>query len=135
MISLHADSKMTEMNLSPKQKETHIEKRLVVVVGFAGGEMGWEFEISRCKLLAHRIDKQQGPKVLLLFGCVQLLGTPWTAVPQTFLTFTVCQSLLRFMSIESVMLSNHLILCWPLFFCLQSFPAPGSFLMSQLFAF
>ena len=51
MISLHADSKMTEMNLSPKQNETHIEKRLVVVVGFAGGEMGWEFEISRCKLL------------------------------------------------------------------------------------
>ena len=110
------------MNLSPKQKETHIEKRLVVVVGFAGGEMGWEFEISRCKLLAHRIDKQQGPKVLLLFGCVQLLGTPWTAVPQTFLTFTVCQSLLRFMSIESVMLSNHLILCLTLLLLLSIFP-------------
>ena len=37
------------------------------------------------------------------------------------------------MSIESVMPSNHLILCHPLL-CLQSFPASGSFLMSQLFA-
>ena len=61
-------------------------------------------------------------RVLLLFGCVQLLGTPWTAVPQTFLTFTVCQSLLRFMSIESVMLSNHLILCLTLLLLLSTFP-------------
>ena len=35
--------------------------------------------------------------------------------------FTISQSLLRFMSIESVMLSNYLILCCPLLFCLQSF--------------
>ena len=38
------------------------------------------------------------------------------------------------MSIESVRLSNHLILCRPLFSCPQSFPASGSFQMSQLFA-
>ena len=38
------------------------------------------------------------------------------------------------MSIELVMLSNHLILCCPFFCCLQSFPASGSSLMSQLFA-
>ena len=38
------------------------------------------------------------------------------------------------MSIESVMLSNHLILCCPLSSCPQSFPASGSFQMSQLFA-
>ena len=37
------------------------------------------------------------------------------------------------MSIESVMTSNHLILCRPLSSCLQSFPASGSFPMSQLF--
>ena len=45
-----------------------------------------------------------------------------------------CQwwSLLKFMSIESVMPSNHLILCHTLF-CLQSFPAAGSFPMSQFF--
>ena len=42
------------------------------------------------------------------------------------------QSLLKFMSIESVMLSNRLILCHSSF-CLQSFPASGSFPMIQFF--
>ena len=43
------------------------------------------------------------------------------------------QSLLRLISIELVMPSNHLILCWPLLLCLQSFPASGSFQRSQFF--
>ena len=42
-------------------------------------------------------------------------------------------SLPELMSIESVMTSNHLILCHPLSSCLQSFPTSGSFQMSQLF--
>ena len=42
--------------------------------------------------------------------------------------------LLKFMSIESVMPSNHLIFCCPLFSCPQSFPASGSFPMGWLFA-
>ena len=41
-------------------------------------------------------------------------ATPWTAVPQASLSFTISQSLLKLMSIESVMPSNHLILCHPL---------------------
>ena len=41
---------------------------------------------------------------------VQLLVTPWTAARQASLSFTIYQSLLKFMSIELVMLSNHLIL-------------------------
>ena len=45
---------------------------------------------------------------------------------------TISHSLLKFMPIESVILSNHLILCRP-FFCLQSSPASGSFPVSQLF--
>ena len=45
------------------------------------------------------------------------------------LSFTISQSLLKLMSVESVMPSNHLILVIP-FSCLQSFPASGSFLMS-----
>ena len=44
-------------------------------------------------------------------GQVWLFATPWTAASQASLSFTISQSLLRFMSIESVMLSNHLILC------------------------
>ena len=41
---------------------------------------------------------------------VQLFDTPWTAAHQAPLSSTISQSLLKFMSIESVMLSNHLIL-------------------------
>ena len=64
---------------------------------------------------------------------VQLFATPWTAAWQASLSFTISLSLLRFMPIESVMLSNHLILCHPLLICLQSFPGSGSFPMSWLF--
>ena len=51
----------------------------------------------------------------LLFSYVQLIATPWTASLQVSLSFTVSQSLLRLMCIESVMPANHLILCRPLF--------------------
>ena len=45
---------------------------------------------------------------------VQLFATPWTAAHQASLSFTISQSLLKLMSIESVMPFNHLILCRPL---------------------
>ena len=45
---------------------------------------------------------------------------------------TICQSVLKPMSIESMMPSNHLILCRPLLLCLQSFPASRSFPESAL---
>ena len=44
-------------------------------------------------------------------SCVQLLATRWTVAPQASLSITNSQSLLKLMSIESVMPSNHLILC------------------------
>ena len=47
-------------------------------------------------------------------SCVQLFVTPWTAARQASLSFTNSQSLLKLMSIESVMPSNHHILCCPL---------------------
>ena len=43
-----------------------------------------------------------------------LQSTPWNAACQALLSTTISQSLLKFMSTESVMLSNHLILCCPL---------------------
>ena len=48
-------------------------------------------------------------------------------------SITSSQSLLKLMSIESMIPSNHLILCHPFSSCLQSFPKTGSFQMSQLF--
>ena len=57
----------------------------------------------------------------LLFSCAQLFATPWTAARQASLSFS--QSLLRLMSIESVMSSNHLILCYPLLLLPSVFPS------------
>ena len=49
--------------------------------------------------------------------------TPWTAACQASLSFTISRSLLKFMSIESVMPSNHLILCHCLLFLPSIFPS------------
>ena len=66
-------------------------------------------------------------------SCVQLFVTAWTAAHQPSLSITRSQSLLRFMSIESVMPSNISSSVIP-FSCLQPFPASGSFPMSQFFS-
>jgi len=57
-----------------------------------------------------------------LLSHVWLFATPWTAACQTSLSITNCWSLLRLMSIESVMPSNHLILCRPLLLPPSIFP-------------
>ena len=64
---------------------------------------------------------------------VQLFVTPWPAARQASLCITNSWSLLKLTSIESLMPSNHLILCHPLVLCPQSFLASGSFPMSWLF--
>ena len=64
---------------------------------------------------------------------VQLFATPWTAACQSSLSITNSRSLPKLKFIESVMPSNHLILCRPLLLLPSIFPASGSFPMSQLF--
>ena len=64
---------------------------------------------------------------------VQLFVTSCTAARQASLSITIPPSLLKLMSIESVMPSNHLILCCPLLLLPSIFPASGSFPMSQFF--
>ena len=54
---------------------------------------------------------------------VRLFVTPWAAARQASLSITNSRSLLRLMSIESVMPSNHLILCRPLFLLPSVFPS------------
>ena len=54
---------------------------------------------------------------------VQLFAAPWTAARQASPSFTTSLSLLRLMSIESVMPSNHLILCCPLLLLPSIFPS------------
>ena len=98
----------------------------------------------------HSWLKQHQHQSVQSLSHVQLFVTPWTASSQASLSITKSQSLLKLMSIQSVMPSNHLILCCPLLFlpsrshpaiassvvpfsCLQSFPASGCIKVSQLF--
>ena len=60
--------------------------------------------------------------------CVQYFATPWTAARQASLSITNSQSLLKLMSIETVMPSNHLILCHPLLLL------PSIFLSTRVFS-
>ena len=65
-------------------------------------------------------------------GCVWFFATPWAAARQASLSFTISQSFPKLMSIESVMPSNHLILCCPLLLP-SIFPSIGVFPTSWLF--
>ena len=66
---------------------------------------------------------------------VLLFATPWTAARQASLSITNFQSLLKLMSIEPVVPSNHLIFCCPLLLLLPSiFPSIRVFLINGLFA-
>ena len=65
--------------------------------------------------------------LLLLFIHIQLFAPPWTAAHQASLSFIISQSLLKLMSIESVMPSNHLIFCLPLLLLPSIFPRIRSF--------
>ena len=81
-----------------------------------------------------RSEHYCGLKFLLFSDChVWFFVTLWTAARQASLSFTISQSLLKFMCIESVMVSNRLISAALFSFCLQSFPSSGSFPVSRLF--
>ena len=56
-------------------------------------------------------------------SCVWLFVTPWTVACQASLSISTSRSLLKLMSIKSVMPSNHLILCHPLLLPLSIFPS------------
>ena len=64
-----------------------------------------------------------------LLSCVRLFENPWIAAYQAPLSSNVSQSLIKFMSVETVLLYNISSSVSP-FSCPQSFPASGSFLMS-----
>ena len=96
--------------------------------------LSWHYLLKRLiifspmKLLLHLCQKSAGniyPVLLSIqsLSCVQLFATSWTAVYQASLSITNSQSLLKFMSIKSVMPCNHLILCHPLLFLPSNFPS------------
>ena len=71
-----------------------------------------------------RVDRVMGKHI---HSRVQLFATPWTTARQASLSITVSQSLLKFMSTESVIPSNHLILCCPLLLLPSIFLSIGVF--------
>ena len=63
-----------------------------------------------------------------MLSCLPIFAIPWTAAHQASLSFPSSQSLLKLISIKSVMPSNHLILCCPLFLL------PSIFLSIRVFS-
>ena len=80
-------------------------------VGYTYWKSTW---MSREKLLV---------VIVQLLSCVQLFVTPWTGAHWASLTFTISPSLHTFMAVESVMLSNYLILWHPLLLLPSVFPS------------
>ena len=78
-----------------------------------------KYKHKNINIVAHQNIQYLWKTLLLLFNYlshVRLFATPWTAANQASWSFTISQSLLEFMFIESGMPSNHLILCRPLLF-------------------
>ena len=65
----------------------------------------------------------KAPTSVQSLSCVRLFTTPWTSARQASLSITNSQGLLKLISIESVMPSNHLILCCPLLLLPPIFPS------------
>ena len=80
--------------------------------------------LPKCNLAHAVVDVQS-------LSRVQLFATPWTTACQAFLSFTISQSLVKLMSVELMMPSNHL--CHPLICLPTIFPKSRSFAMSCLF--
>ena len=113
----HWEGEWNKLNCVPSQIHIHIEVPT--------------FSISESDLFK-RYSPYRGYSVQW-FSHVQFFVTPWTAARQAFLSITNSPSLLKFMSIESVMPSNYSSSAVPSSSCLQSFSASGSFSTSQFF--
>ena len=85
----------------------------------------FEFVLLFSKIIWFTLLCLSGTKHSVQFSCSveSDSATPWTAACQASLSITYSQSLLKLMSIESVMPSNHLILCRPLLLLPSIFPS------------
>ena len=81
------------------------------------------FNIRKLLLSLVRLFWGEQTRVAQSLICVQVFATPWTAAHQASLSITNSQILLKLMTIDSVMPSNHLILCHPLLLPPSVFPS------------
>ena len=89
----------------------------------------WELNLVETKLIGLIMGMEFWPRLQsvqfsrLVLSTKSLFATPWPAECQSSLSITNSQSLLKLMSIESMMPSNHLILCHPLLLLASIFPS------------
>ena len=101
-----------------KAKQQEELKSLLMKVKEESEKAGSKLNIQKMKIMA------TGPiSSIQSLSHVQLFEIPWTAACQAFLSITNSRSLLKLMSIESVIPFNHLILCRPLLFLPSIFPS------------
>ena len=102
-------------------------------------QMIWVLFLALCSKIFFHFKTYFCLKLTFVVVVVQSLSrvwfsvTPWTAACQAIVSFTISWSLRKFMSLESVILSNHPILCHPLFLLSSIFPSVRVFFMSQFF--
>ena len=88
-----------------------------------GSKLGKEYIKAVYCQPAYLTYMQSQSSLLQLLSCIQCFATPWTEAHQASLSITNSQSLFKLMSIESMMPSNHLILCHPLLLSPSIFPS------------
>ena len=109
-----------------------LEKEMATHSSILAWKIPWMEEPGRLQSMVSQRVRHDWATSLSLHFVVQSLirvwffATPWTAASQAFLSFTISWSLLRLMSLESMMPSNHLILCHPLLLP-SVFPSIGVF--------
>ena len=122
------------------QQETLVSEPTLAFLGQERGPMGPEFSGRRQHLQRqpYNLPNETGKRshhlrspgcniVIQSLSCDRLFATPWTAPHQASLSFTISRSLLKLMSIESVIQSNHLILCQPPLLLPSIFPSISLF--------
>ena len=119
--------------------EDSLEEGMATHASILAWRITWTLEPGGLQSIGHKESDmteatEHWAQSVQLLSCVWLFATSRTATCQASLPTTNSQSLLKLKTIKLVMPSNHLILCIPFSSCLQSFPASGSFLMSQFFA-
>ena len=110
-------------------QHSHSSSRAMTLRIFPGKKAGCECTTALWKETTSIWNRASVSQSVQSISSVWLFSTPWTAAHQASLSITNSPSLLKLMSMESVMPSTHLILCLPLLL-----PASGSPPMSQFFA-
>ena len=116
---------MLLVTTTAKERDVVQKEMYWVVYVYAYMHLPMKFD-HYCRFYLVCLQWKQFSSVQLL-SHVRLFVIPWTAACQASLSITNSQSLLKFMSIESMMPSSHLILCHPLLFMLSIFPSISVF--------